>query len=229
MIIAVLEDAHLINSDIYLTYIDFQDVFGFIDHAKLLVLMKDLGYLRDTVELISNIYMNSMTSFHGNHFGTTPPIQINKGTIQGGTLSPYLFIIFLNPLLWWLEKNNIGYYFKTSSTTCNTISYTDNLAILTNNITHIQPQIRKLQKFSEWAYLDLNLFKCTITGCPNKSNPKPTTFKAYVQAQHVHFKIQPFPTLTQNEPYTYLGIHLVPLLRWHIKKKTPPWKNQKSK
>lgn len=29
----------------------------------------------------------------------TPPIKISKGTIQGDTLDPYLFIIFLEPLL----------------------------------------------------------------------------------------------------------------------------------
>ena len=45
----------------------------------------------------------------------------------------------------------------------------DDLPILTDNVAHIQPQIHKLQKFSKWAYLDLNLSKCAITGCPNKS------------------------------------------------------------
>ena len=66
--------------------------------------MEDSEYLRDAVEQIGNIYTNSTTSFHVNHFGTSPPIHINKVTIQDDTLSPYLFIIFLDPLLRWLEK-----------------------------------------------------------------------------------------------------------------------------
>lgn len=65
------------------------------------------------IELISNMHINSTTSFHKSHFGATPPIQISCGTIQGDTLSPCLFIIFLNPLLRWLEKNNMGYHFNT--------------------------------------------------------------------------------------------------------------------
>ena len=109
--------------------------------------MEDLGYPLNVVELIGNIYTNSTTSFHGNHFGTTLPIQINRSTIQGDTISPYLFIIFLDPLLIWLEKDNIGYHLKTSTTTCNTLTYADDLAILTDNIAHIQAQICKLQKF----------------------------------------------------------------------------------
>ena len=27
-----------------------------------------------------------------------------------------------------------------------------------------------------------------------------------------------FPTLTQNKPYTYLGIHLMPSLKWNLQK-----------
>ena len=95
MIIVALEDARLTTKDIYLTYIDFRNAFGSINHARLLALMKALGFSIDAVEIVGNIYKNSTTSFAGNTFGITPPIKISRGTIQGDTLSPYLFIIFL--------------------------------------------------------------------------------------------------------------------------------------
>ena len=101
--------------------------------------MEDLGYPLDTVVSIGNIYTNSTTSFHGSHFRTTATIQINRGTIQRDPLSSYLFIIFLDPLLRWLEKSNIGYHFKILSAMCDTIAYPDDLVIITNNIAHIQP------------------------------------------------------------------------------------------
>ena len=66
--------------------------------------------------------------------------------------------------------------------------------------------------------MDLNLSKCVITGCPNKSKLKPDTFKAYIQSQNIKYKGNNFPTLTQNEPYTYLGIHLMPSLKWKLQK-----------
>ena len=71
-IIAALEDAKLTTQDIYLTYIDFNNAFGSIDHARLLALMEDLGYPLDAIEIVGNIYKNSSTSFRGSHFGTTP-------------------------------------------------------------------------------------------------------------------------------------------------------------
>ena len=181
-IIATLEDTKLTTKDIYLTYIDFRNAFGSIDHARLLAIMEDLGYPLDAVEIIDNIYTDSTTSFTGSYFGTTPPINISRGTIQGDTLSPNLFIIFLEPLLRWLEKDNIGYHFNTSKATCTTTTYADDLAIITDNIRHIHPQVTKLQKFAQWSHMDLHLSKCAITRCPNNSKLKPATFKAYIQS-----------------------------------------------
>jgi hypothetical protein len=217
-LIAALEDAQLTNKDIYLTYIDFKNAFGSIDHARLLAIMADLGYPLDAIEIVGNIYNHSTTAFTGNFFGTTPPIKINRGTIQGDILSPYLFIIFLEPLLRWLEKGNMGYHFSTSPSTCTTSAYADDLAIITDEIHHIQPQVTKLQKFAEWAHMDLNLSKCAITGCPNKSKLKPNTFKTFIQSQNIIYKSKNFPTLTQNEPYTYLSIQLMPSLKWNLQK-----------
>ena len=60
--------------------------------------------------------------------------------------------------------------------------------------------------------------KCAITGCLNKSKFKSTTFKTYIQSQNIIYKFQNFPILTQNEPYTYLGIYLTPSLKWNLQK-----------
>jgi hypothetical protein len=150
--------------------------------------MKDLVFSLDAVEIVGNIYKNSTTSFIGNNFETTHLITVNHCTIQGDTFSPYLFIIFLQPLLRWLENDNLGYYFNTSTFTCTTMTYAYDLAIIPYNIQHMQPQIINLKKFLEWSHIDLTLSKCAITGCPNRSKFKPNTFKAYIQSQKSHTK-----------------------------------------
>ena len=76
LLIAVLKDAKLTNQDIYLLYIDSKTAFGSLDHARLLVIMKDLGYPKDSVTLIGNIYSHSLTICTGVHFGKTKPIPI---------------------------------------------------------------------------------------------------------------------------------------------------------
>jgi hypothetical protein len=62
--------------------------------------------------------------------------------------------------------------------------------------------------------MDLGIPKCAITGCPNKSKLHPTTFKALIQSTNINYRNQPIPVLNQHEPYTYLGINLVPSLKW---------------
>jgi hypothetical protein len=219
-LIAALEDSRLTQQDIYLLYIDFKNAFGSIDHARLLAIMADLSYPQDAINLIDNIYSNSSIRFFGTHFGQTKPVHIQRGTIQGDTLSPYLFIIFLEPLLRWLEQGNLGYKFNTSQYTINSTTYADDLAIITNDIKSIQPQINKIDKFCHWAGMELGIPKCAITGCPNNKPMPATTFKAYIQSHNIIYRNQPIPVLHQNERYIYLGIQLIPSLKWKIQQAT---------
>jgi hypothetical protein len=64
--------------------------------------------------------------------------------------------------------------------------------------------------------MNLGVPKCAITGCPNKSKTKPEAFKAKIQAKNINYRNQPIPILHQNEPYVYLGIQLVPSLKWKL-------------
>ena len=126
------------------------------------------------------------------------------------------FLIFLEPLLRWLERGKNGYTFGTSKITISSAAYEDDLVVITNNIQPIQVQLDKLEKYCEWVGMDLGISKCAITGCPNKSKTRPDIFKAQIQAQNIKYKNQPLPVLHQNEPYIYLGIHLVPSMKWKL-------------
>lgn len=78
-------------------------------------------------------------------------------------------MVFLDPLFRLLEKCNVGYHFQIPTITCNSTIYVDNLAIIMENISHIQTQIANLQKPLEWAHLDLNMAKWAITCNPTNS------------------------------------------------------------
>ena len=218
LVIATLEDAKFSKQDIYLLYIDFINAFGSIDHARLLAIMADLGYPKDAITIIRNIYLESYTKIIGSHFDPTQTIPIQRGTIQGDTLSPYLFILFLEPLLRWLARDNQGYNFKTSKNTISSAAYANDLVIISSNIAHIQPQLEKINKFCQWASMELGINKCALTGCPNKSKLAPQKFTTFLQNQNINFQSQPIPILHQNEPYKYLGIYMVPSLTWKIQR-----------
>eukprot|EP00798_Chlamydomonas_sp_ICE-L_P005139 gene5139-biopygen15431 len=133
-----IEDAALFHQDLYAAYFDFSSAFNMIDHQKLLCIMHSLGYTHDTIDTIKGIYTNSTTHILLNN---TPgsPIPITRGTIQGDTLSPLLFIIFLEPLHIWLRSGGRGY--RAASLPSKTadehhtssLGYADDTAVLTGS------------------------------------------------------------------------------------------------
>ena len=178
-----------LQTKIYTYYIlTSKNTFGSLDHARLLAITKDLGYPEDAVTVIQNIYSNSNTIFTDKHFGKTKPIPIQRGTIQGDTLNPYLFLIFLEPLLRWLQRRKHEYTFDTFKLTISSAAYADDLAATTSNLQLIQTQLSKLEKYCYWARIDLGVPKSAITGCPNKSKIKPKTFKVKIQAQNINYR-----------------------------------------
>ena len=96
--------------------------------------------------------------------------------------------MFLEPLLRWLHRGQNGYTFNTSKLTINSAAYADDLAAITNNLKSIQTQLNKLDRYCEWAGMDLGVPKCAITGCPKKSTTKPNAFKAKIQSQNINYR-----------------------------------------
>ena len=149
------------------------------------------------MSLIGNIYSNSNTIFTGEHFRKTKLIPIQRGTIQDDTLSPYILLIFLEPLLRWLHRGKNGYTFGTSKLTISSASYADDQATITSNLQSIHIQLNKLNKYCDWAGLDLGVPKCAITGCQNKSKTIPETFKAKIYAQTSNTKTNLYLSYTK--------------------------------
>jgi hypothetical protein len=64
--------------------------------------------------------------------------------------------------------------------------------------------------------MELGIPKYAITGCPNNKPMPATIFKAYIRSHNIKYRNQPIPVLHQNEPYIYLGIQLIPSLKWKV-------------
>ena len=97
LVIAALEDAKFSKQDIYLLYIDFTNAFGSINHACLLAIMGDSGYLEDAITIIGNIYSESYTKIIGSHFDPTQPIPIQEAPYKVTPLVPISLYSSSNP------------------------------------------------------------------------------------------------------------------------------------
>lgn len=139
--------------------------------------MEDLDYPLDAVEFIETIYSNSSTTFSGNTFGHIKSINIQRCTIYGDTLSPYLFLIFLASLLRWLKRENLGYSFLIFEAKVSSVAHANDLGLLINILTSILAQIIKINKFNKWEGLELTITKCALTRCSKPKIYKCTNFQ----------------------------------------------------
>ena len=110
-LINVMSDAKICHQDLHLLYIDFSSAFNTIDHDKLLWIMHDLGFPPDAIEVVTDLCTNAVTRIKLN-FAVTEPTELSRGTIQGDIPSPILFLIFIEPLLRWLQSGGRGYRHK---------------------------------------------------------------------------------------------------------------------
>jgi len=106
--VMMYEDAKISERNIYTAYSDFKGAFGGMDHRILFQLMKEYGFQESYIAACKQLY-SVLNTYYMTIHGNTAPLSIFRGTLQGDTLSPFLFTIFMEPLLRWLAVGSRGY------------------------------------------------------------------------------------------------------------------------
>jgi hypothetical protein len=105
--IIMMEDVKIYKIEIHVMYADFKGAFNAADHRIMLKHIRLLGVPNSSVDTCEHIYGVSTTDYD-TPYGPTPSIDINRGTLQGDTLSPFLFTLFLESFLRWLTVDSRG-------------------------------------------------------------------------------------------------------------------------
>jgi hypothetical protein len=138
-LVQALEDARLTGQNLYKLQIDFSNAFNTSDHDKLLCLLYDMGYPTDCIEVIKSIYSQA-TTFFSLPQGDTQPMPVERGTLQGDNLSPFLFLLYIEPMLRWLHVGGKGYRMGTLQGTYQVqhsisgLGFADDLIVICNTL-----------------------------------------------------------------------------------------------
>ena len=233
----IITDAKLTQQDLYVMYVDFSSAFNTIDHDKLLIIMNHLGFPDDCIHVIRDLYTNAHTCFLVAG-GETPPVKIDRGTLQGDSLSPLLFIIFMEPLLRWLQSGGRGYQFgsieQEKSTSGARFSvgsnaYADDLLSATHTYVDMKQQAQKVDRFAAWGGLKANAKKSGVsailhgTAQAKRTNPlsQDVINTSKRQLADIQLGGETLPFLhPENDPYRYLGVMLTLTLNWRVQIQT---------
>ena len=118
--------------------------------------MRELGFPECYAETCEQLYKVSGTYYTTPH-SNTPTILIHRGTLQGATLSPFLFMIFMEPLLRWLSIGSRGHKPKQHPELPESIhmayddhGYAYDTSITTRTLENLHIQTKKLYLFNEY-------------------------------------------------------------------------------
>jgi hypothetical protein len=93
-IIMIMEDAKIYNEDIHIMYADVKGAFDAADFRTMFKHIRRLGIPSTFVDTCKQLHVNSTTNYN-TPYGHAPSIDINRGTLQDNTLSPFLSTLFL--------------------------------------------------------------------------------------------------------------------------------------
>ena len=95
----MIEKGREFQKNIYFCFIDYANAFDCVDHNKLCKILKEMGIPDHHTCLLRNLYAGQKATVRTGH-GTTHWFQIGKGVRQGCILSPCLFNLFAEYIMW---------------------------------------------------------------------------------------------------------------------------------
>ena len=212
-----MSDAKICHLDLYLLYIDWSSAFNTIDHNKLLCIMHDLGFPPAAIEVVADLYTNGVTGIKLN-FAVTDPIELGRGTIQSDIPSSILFLIFIEPILRWLQSGRRGYRHKClintpdDGHTISNLAYADDLAAMTNSIADTKVHAQKVEAFVAWIGVTVNCKKCAITGMvygqARRDGSSSVLSESMINMVKERSKFTTLQSPPHTDAYKYLGVDI---------------------
>ena len=118
-----------VPENIYFWFIDYAKAFDCVDHNKLWKILKDMGIPGHLTCLLRNLYEGQEATVRTGH-GITDWFQIGKGVRQGHILSPCLFNLYAEYIMWNAGLDEAQAGFKIARGNINNLSYEDDTTLM---------------------------------------------------------------------------------------------------
>ena len=149
-----MEKAREFQINIYFCFIDYTKAFDCVDHNKLWKILKEIGIPDRVTCLLRNLYAGQEATVRTGH-GTTDGFQIRKGVHQGCILSPCLFNLYAEYIMWnaRLDKSQTG--IKIAGRNINNLRYAYDTTLMAES-KELKSLLMKVKEESEKVGLKLN-------------------------------------------------------------------------
>ena len=124
-----LEKAREFQKNIYFCFIDYAQAHDCVDHNKLLKILKEMGIPDHLTYLLRNLYAGQEVTVRTGQ-GTTDWFQIRKGVCPGCILSPCLFNLYAEYIMWTTRLDEAQVGIKIARRNINNVRYADDTTLM---------------------------------------------------------------------------------------------------
>ncbi len=158
---ALLSEAQRSRKKLSMVLVDLKNAFGSVPHSRIIWALKTYGVPNWVQQYVSNLYSRMFTQMTCKLW-TTEFLQVQRGVLQGDTLSPLLFLLVMQVGLHALTSSCPSHGFR--STTDDSLHFlkcfADDLTIVTTEVTQLQSVLTKYEAITAWLGLEMKPSKC---------------------------------------------------------------------
>ena len=149
------------QKNIYFCFIDYNKAFDCVDHNKLWKILKEIGIPDHLTCLLRNLYAGQEAIVRIGH-GTTDWFELGRGVRQGCILSPCLFNLYAEYIMWNAGLDEAQAGIKIARRNINSLGYADDTTFMGESEEELKSLLMKVKEGSEKVGLKLNIQKTKI-------------------------------------------------------------------
>ena len=144
----IIDKAKEFQKNIYFCFIDYAEIFDWMDHNKLSKILKEMGILDHLICLLRNLYSSQEATVRTGH-RTTDWFQVGNGVGQGCILSPCLFNLYAEYIMRKTELDEVQAGIKVSGRNINNLRYADDTTLMAESEEDYKETLHE-SKRGEW-------------------------------------------------------------------------------
>ena len=149
------------KSKVFTLFVDFKRAFPSVNHELLYKKLLRIGLSDKLCKFIHSLYSKAKLSVV-NGFGTSNPIQVTEGLLQGEVLSPLLFTLFIQDLEIFLKSKGIRGVAISPVSEILLLAYADDIVILADSPAMMKGILKALNDYCNLNQLAVNTDKTNV-------------------------------------------------------------------
>ena len=139
----IIEKAREFQKNIYFCFIDYAKAFDCVGHNKLWKIVQEMGIPDHLTCFLTNLYASQEATVRIRH-RATDWFQIGKGVCQGCILSPCLFNLYSEYIMWNARPDKAQAGIKIARKNVNNLRYVDDTTLMAESKEELKSILMKM-------------------------------------------------------------------------------------